>query len=406
MPILIAFRPHPAAAALFALSFLFTVVAHAAEPIRVGVLTDISSFGANVTGTGSITAARLAAEDFGGEIDGRPIAIQSADTQNKPDIAGGIARQWFDSDHVDVIVDVPQSAVALAVQDIARARGKVLLITSAVTQDLTGKVCSPTTVHWADDTYALATGTALEVAASGRKSWFFITADFAFGTVMQQALTRVLQQRGVVTLGTVRPPTSTTDFSSFLVTAQASKAAVVALVLVGADLVTAVKQASEFGLVAGGQQLVAPIIYLSDVYSLGLSTAQGLLVTTGFYWDDNDASRKFAARYQRVQGTMPNQTHAGTYAALRAYFASVAATGLTDAATVVKAMKGAPTEFLGKPATIREDGRVIYDLGLYQVKAPSESKSPWDAYRRLRVIPGTDAFLPLKDGGCGLVTRE
>lgn len=391
------------AAFLLALSLL-TGAAHAAEPIRIGILTDISSFGAEVTGTGSITAAKLAAEDFHGAVGGRPIEFASADTQNKPDIAASIARQWFDVDHMDAIVDVPQSAVALGVQEIARSRGKVLLITSAVTQDLTGKACSPTTIHWADDTYALATGTAREVARSGKKDWFFVTADFAFGTVMQDALVRVLKQYDGRVLGTVRPPTSTTDFSSYLLQAQASRASIVALVSVGSDLVTAVKQAHEFGIVQGGQQLVAPIVYLSDVNSLGLDIAQGLLVTSGFYWDDNDATRAFAARYRAVQGSEPNQTHAGLYAALHNYFAAVGSTGSTEPLTVVRAMKATPTEFLGKPATIREDGRVIYDLGLYQVKSPGESKARWDDYRRLRVITGQEAFRPMEGGGCGFVS--
>jgi branched-chain amino acid transport system substrate-binding protein len=397
--------PRHIALLLLPLALCWCPPAGAAEPIRIGVLTDLSSFGANVTGTGSITAAKLAIEDFGGEIDGRPIVILSADTQNKPDIAAGIAREWFDADHVDVIVDVPQSAVALSVQDIARSRQKMLLVTSAVTQDLTGKACSPYTVHWADDTYALATGTAREVAASGKKTWFFVTADFAFGTVMQAALVRVLKEYDVTVLGTVRPPTNTEDFSAFLLTAQASRAQVVALVNVGSDLVTAIKQAHEFGLVAGGQQLVAPIVYLSDVQSLGLAVAQGLLVTTGFYWDDSNASRAFAERYQRLQLSMPNQTHAGTYAALRSYLSGVAATKSTDAATVVHAMKSTPTEFLGKPATIREDGRVIYDLGLYEVKAPADSKGAWDDYRRLRVIPGDKAFMPLHEGHCSFIVQ-
>lgn len=378
----------------------------AAEPIRIGVLTDISSFGSNVTGTGSLTAARLAVEDFGGQIDGRPVVLQSADTQNKPDIAATIARGWFDVGRIDVIVDVPQSAVALAVQEVARTRKKLLLVTSAVTQDLTGKACSATTIHWADDTYALATGTAREVAATGRGDWFFVTADFAFGTVMQEALLRVLRQYGTHVAGTVRPPTSTTDYSSYLLAAQASKAPIVALVAVGADLVTAVKQAHEFGLVAGGQQLVAPIVYLSDVNSLGLDVAQGLLVTSGFYWDDNDESRKFAERYKKIQGTMPNQTHAGTYAALRAYFSAVTATHSTNAETVATALKAAKTEFLGKPASIREDGRVVYDLGLYRVKTPAEAKYAWDDYTRLKTIAGDQAFLPVRDGGCDAIARR
>ncbi len=382
---------------------LSATAASAEEPIRIGILTDLSSFGAEVTGTGSVTAAKLAAADFHGLAGGRPIEFISADTQNKPDIAASIARQWFDVNHVDAIVDVPQSAVALGVQEIARARGKVLLITSAVTQDLTGKGCSPTTIHWADDTYALATGTAREVAQSGKKDWFFVTADFAFGTVMQDALVRVLKQYDGRVVGTVRPPTNETDFSSYLLQAQASKASIVALVSVGSDLVTAVKQAHEFGLVQGGQQLVAPIVYLSDVNSLGLDIAQGLLVTSGFYWDDNDATRAFAARYRAIQGSEPNQTHAGLYAALRTYFTAVGTTGSTEPATVVHAMKAAPADFLGKPAIIREDGRVIYDLSLYQVKSPADSKGRWDDYRRLRVISGQDAFKPIEGGGCGFV---
>ena len=375
-------------------------LAHAAAPIRIGILTDLSSFGANVTGAGSVTVAKLAAEDFGQNIGGRSIEFVSADTQNKPDVAAAIAREWFDAKHVDAIVDVPQSAVALSVQEIARSRNKVLLITSAVTQDLTGKACAPYTINWADDTFALATGMAREVAQSDRKSWFFVTADFAFGTTMQAALTRVLQEFGIKIVGTVRPPTDTADFSSYLLAAQASRAGIVALVSVGADLVAAVKQAHEFGLVQAGQQLVAPIIYLSDVQSLGLQTAQGLLVTTGFYWDDSDATRRFAGRYRKLQGSMSNRTHADLYAALRAYFAAMAATGSTDAATVIHAMKSTPTDFIGKPATIREDGRVVYDLGLYQVKSPAESKRPWDDYRKLRVIAGADAFKPVQGGGC------
>jgi branched-chain amino acid transport system substrate-binding protein len=383
------------------LAFLgWVCLAHAAEPIRIGILTDMSSFGANVTGPGSVVAAKLAAEDFGGTVNGRPIEFLSADTQNKPDVAASIAREWFDVEHVDAIVDLPQSAVALSVQDIARARKKVLLVTSAVTQDLTGKACAPYTIHWADDTFALANGAAREVARSDRKSWFFITSDFAFGATMQEAMSRILKEYGVQIAGVVRPPTNTADFSSYLLTAQASSAGIVALVNVGTDLVTAVKQAHEFGLVAAGQQLVAPVVYLSDVESLGLETAQGLLVTAGYYWDDSDATRRFAERFRKAQGNLPNQTHADLYAALRAYFAAVKTTGSTDPAAVITAMKSTPQDFIGKPATIREDGRVVYDLALYQVKSPAESKAPGDDYRRVRVIPGADAFKPLADGEC------
>lgn len=382
------------------LALTWPAVAFGAEPLRIGVLTDLSSFGANVTGKGSLTAARMAVADVHGEAGGHPIIILSADSQNKPDVAAGIAREWFDRDHVDAIVDVPQTAVALAVQDIARSRKKALLITSAVTQDLTGKACSPTTIHWADDTNALASGTGRAVVAMGDKSWFFITADFAFGTTMQEALRKVIEESGGNVIGAVRAPTNTSDYSAYLISAQSSGARTVGLVVVGSDLVTTVKQAHEFGVTAHGQQIVAPIIYLSDIYSLGLDTAQGLLVTTGFYWDDNDATRAFSTRFHDAEGRMPNQTHASTYAALRAYFAAVDAANSTDATVVLQAMKGRSWDFLGKPASIEPNGRVVYDLGLYRVKRPSQSHGEWDLYEKLALIKGSEAFLTAARSGC------
>ena len=393
-------RRHLACGLALALACIPLGRARAAEPIRIGVLSDLSSFGSDVTGTGSLVAARLAAEDFNGQVAGRAIVLLSADGQNKPDIAAAIVRKWFDTQQVDAVVGVPQTAVALAVQEISRARGKVLLVTNAVTQDLTGKDCAPYTVHWAEDTYALSGATAREVVASGKKSWFFVTADFGFGTTMQAALTTVVDRYGGRVVGSVRSPTGTDDYSSFLLTAQASRADVVALVNVGSDLVTSLKQAHEFGLTAGGQQMVAPLVYLSDIKSLGLETAQGLLVTAGYYWDDNDTARSFADRFEHVQGRKPNQTHAATYAALRSYLAAIQASDSVDAETVIHQMKASPTEYLGKPATIRADGRVLFDLGVYTVKAPGASTAPFDLYRKLGTISGPDVFMPMEAGGC------
>jgi branched-chain amino acid transport system substrate-binding protein len=307
---------------------------------------------------------------------------------------------------VDAIADLPVTPVALAVQGIARDKKKVLLISEAATTEITGRQCSPYTAHWADDTHALAAGTARALVESGAKRWFFLTADFAFGHAMQAAASAVVTALGGEVLGAARHPLATADFSSFLLQAQQSRADVIAFANVGADLVNAIKQASEFGLTRAGQKLTGLVMFVSDVDALGLPVAQGLYVTSSFYWDRDDATRAFARRFAALNGgRMPTKAHAATYAAVRHYLAAIDAAGTKDAAAVTAQMKRMPISYFGRPARMRADGRVVYDLDLYQVKAPAEQRQPWDYYRPVRTIPADQAFLSVEQGGCPFVAQ-
>lgn len=374
--------------------------AEAVRPIRIGVLGDQSSISADAAGPGSVLAARMAAADFGGAIGSRPIEVVYADMLLKPDVAAGIAAKWFDVDGVDVILDLPLTSAAMAVLQVARPRRKSTIITAAATADFTGAACSPTNVHWTDDTYALANVTARAVIAGGGDSWFFLTADYAFGTAMQQDATAAIRAAGGTVLGAARHPLGTTDFSSFLLQAGASRAKVIGLASVGGDTITAIKQAAEFGLGQGGQQLAGFLVFISDIHAIGLQNARGLYVTSGFYWDQNEPSRRFGERFFQERKAMPTKSQAFTYAAVLHWLRAVQAAGTTEGIDVNRQMRQMPGEYFGKPVQIRPDGRALYDMTLYQVKTAAESHRAWDYYKPLRDISAEDAFRPPGVGGC------
>ncbi len=375
--------------------------------IKIGVLNDQSSLYADLTGQGSVLAARMALEDFGAAAKGLKVEIIFADHQNKADVGANIARQWYDADKVDVIVDTPNSAVALAVNQITREKGKAFLVSGAATSDLTGKACSPNTIHWTYDTWALANGTGNAIVKTGGDTWFFITADYAFGHALERDTEAVVIKNGGKVLGKVRHPLNTADFSSFLLQAQASKAKIIGLANAGGDTTNAIKQAAEFGIVKGGQNLAGLLVFLTDVHGLGLQTAQGLIFTESFYWDLNEKTRawgkKFAERNRQIYPTM---IHAGVYSAVTHYLKAVAALKSDDGTKVIAKMKETPTDdpLFGK-GTIRADGRKIHPMYLVEVKKPAESKYPWDYYKIRATIPADQAFRPIDQGDCPLVKK-
>ncbi|WP_407180146.1 ABC transporter substrate-binding protein [Bradyrhizobium sp. STM 3562] len=381
--------------------------AEAGEPaisdgvVKIGVLGDYGS-GRDLGGPGSVTAARLAAEDFKNQVLGRPIEIISADHQNKPDIAVGIAKKWFDLQHVDAVTDLAVSSVGLAVAALATQSNRSALVSGAATSDLTGPNCSPVITHWADDTYALSAGLVREVSARVAKDWFFVAVDYSFGSSMLKDGTNALNASGGKLVGSVRFPFNTTDFSSFLLAAQASRAKVIALASTGADTVNAVKQTHEFGLQAGGQTIVGMLTFIADVHAMGLKTAEGMYVASQYYWDDDETSRAFAQRFFAVENRMPTKLQAATYVAVRHYLKAIQSAGTDDTKAVNAEMRRLPVDFFGRPARIRPDGRVIYDLSLYRVKSPRASRYPWDYYERISTIPGDRAFRPEGEGGCNL----
>jgi len=376
--------------------------------IKIGVLNDQSSLYADLAGQGSVLAARLAVEDFGAAKKGMKVEIISADHQNKPDIGSNIARQWFDVDKVDVIVDVPNSGVALAVNEVAREKNKVFLVSGAAASDLTGPKCSPNTIHWTYDTWALANGTGKAIVKTGGDTWFFLTADYAFGHALERDTANVVKANGGKVLGEVRHPLNTSDFSSFLLQAQASKAKIIGLANAGGDTTNAIKQAAEFGIVKGGQSLAGLLVFITDVHGLGLKTAEGLIMTEAFYWDMNDATRAFTKRFApQDKGIHPTMVHAGVYSAVLHYLKAVEALKSdADGKAVVAKMKEMPTDdpLFGK-GTIRADGRKIHPMYLFQVKGPEESKGPWDYYKLRATIPADEAFRPIDEGNCPLVKK-
>lgn len=377
--------------------------------VKIGVLNDRSGLYADLSGQGSVIAAQMAAQDYGAAAKGVKVEIIGADHQNKPDIGSNIARQWLDIDKVDVIVDVPNSGVALAVNEIVREKNKVYLNSGAGTSDLTGKACSPNTVHWTYDTWALANGTGKAVVQSGGDTWFFIVADYAFGQTLERETSAVVTANGGKVLGSVRHPLSTADFSSYLLQAQSSKAKVIGLANAGTDLTNSIKQAGEFGIVQGGQNLAGLLVFITDVHGIGLQAAQGLVLTEAFYWDLNDGTRAWSKRFaERNGGKYPTMIHAGVYSAVLHYLKAVEALKSdADGAKVVAEMKRTPTDdpLLGK-GTIREDGRKIHDMFLFQVKKPAESKAPYDYYTLRATIPAAEAFRPLDQGNCPLVKKS
>ncbi|HUP95949.1 MAG TPA: ABC transporter substrate-binding protein [Burkholderiales bacterium] len=371
--------------------------------IKIGVMNDQSGTYADLAGPGSTVAARMAVEDFGAAKKGMKVEIVVADHQNKPEVGSSIARQWFDVDKVDVIVDVPTSSVALAVNQIAKEKNKVLLVSTGASVDLTGKACTPNTVHWTYDTWALANGTGTAVVKNGGNTWFFLTADYAFGHSLEQQTEAVVQKLGGKVVGKVRHPFPSSDFSSFLLQAQSSKAKIIGLANAGADTISAIKQGAEFGIVKGGQQFAGLLVFLTDVHALGLDKAQGLLLTESFYWDVNDQTRAFSRRFAKLhKGAMPTMGQAGVYSAVLHYLKAVEALKSdADGAKVVAKMKELPTDdtAFGK-GSIRQDGRKVHPMYLFEVKKPSESKGAWDYYKLRATIPADQAFRPEKEGGC------
>jgi branched-chain amino acid transport system substrate-binding protein len=374
--------------------------------VKIGVLSDMSSLYSDIGGPGSVAAAKLAVEDFGATAKGMKVEIVSGDHQNKPDIGSNIANSWFDVDKVDVIVDVPNSGVALAVSEIARQKNKLFLVSGAAASDLTGPKCNANTIHWTYDTWALANGTGKAMVKTGGDSWFFLTADYAFGYALERDTAAVVEANGGKVVGKVRVPLNTNDFSSFLLQAQASRAKVIGLANAGGDTINSIKQASEFGIVRGGQSLAGLLVFVTDVAALGLQTAQGLVMTEAWYWDMNDANRAWTKRWQVERpGKWPSMVQAGVYSAVLHYLKAVEAlkSDATGAAVAAK-MKEMPTDdrLFGK-GTIRADGRKIHDLYLFEAKKPAESKYPGDLYKTRATIPAAEAFRPLKEGGCPLV---
>jgi branched-chain amino acid transport system substrate-binding protein len=397
-----------AASLAFAAAALFGTAAQAQVNVKIGVLSDMSSLYADIGGPGSVTAAKMAVQDFNPAAHGMKVEIISADHQNKPDVGSNIARQWFDVDHVDAIVDVPTSSVALAVSDVAREKNKVFLISGAASSDLTGAKCTPNNVHWTYDTWMLAHGTAGALVKTGGDTWFFLTADYAFGHALERDATAVVLANGGKVLGSVNHPLNTQDFSSYLLQAQASKAKIIGLANAGGDTDNAIKQGAEFGITAGGQQFAGLLVFVTDVNALGLKTAQGLVLTETWYWDMNDANRAWTKRWQAEHpGKFPSMVQAGVYSATLHYLKAVAAQkNAADGKAVVSQMKALPTDdpLFGK-GYIRADGRKIHPAYLFQVKKPEESKNPGDDYILRATIPAEEAFRPLKDGGCPMVTN-
>ncbi|MCA3210986.1 MAG: ABC transporter substrate-binding protein [Burkholderiales bacterium] len=372
--------------------------------VRIGVLTDMSSLYTDLAGRGSEVAARMAVEDFGAQKKGLRVEIVSADHQNKADVGSNIARQWYDVDKVDVIVDVPNSGVALAVNQITRDKGKAFLVSGAASADLTGKACSPNTIHWTYDTWMLANGTGEAIVKTGGDSWFFLTADYAFGHALERDTEAVVARNGGRVVGKVRHPLNTQDFSSFLLQAQSSRAKIIGLANAGGDTTNSIKQAAEFGIVKGGQNLAGLLVFLTDVHALGLPTAQGLILTETFYWDMNDQTRAFARRFAAAnRGIHPTMVHAGVYSSVLHYLKAVEAAKTDDGSRIIAQMKSMPTEdpLFGK-GSIRADGRKIHPAYLMEVKRPAESKGAWDYHRLRATIPAERAFRPLADGGCPL----
>jgi branched-chain amino acid transport system substrate-binding protein len=394
----------------FAIAAAMTTVARADDlSVKIGVMSDMSGLYADLGGPGSVTAAKLAVEDFNPAAHGLKVEIVSGDMQNKPDIGANLARQWFDVDHVDMIVDVPNSGVALAVNEVAREKNKVFIVSGAASSDLTGPKCSPDTIHWTYDTWMLANGTGKALVKTGGDTWFFLTSDYAFGHALERDTTAVVLANGGKVLGGVAHPLNTSDFSSYLLQAQASKAKIIGLANAGGDTINAIKQGAEFGITAGGQQFAGLLVFISDVNSLGLKTAQGLVLTATWYWDMTDANRAFTKRWQAERaGKFPTMVQAGVYSATLHYLKAVAALkSAADGKAVVAKMKEMPTDdpLFGK-GSVRIDGRKIHPAYLFEVKKPEESKYPGDYYKLRATIPAGEAFRPLKDDNCPLVSSN
>jgi len=390
---------------------LSTGMAHAQYSdgkVKIGVLTDMSGTYSDLSGKGSLVAAELAVADFGGKANGMPIEIVAADHQNKADIASGIARKWIEVEGVDAIADLVTTAAARAVREITKEKGKVDLVSGAASLPLTNDWCSPTGFHWTYDNYATASGTASAVVKQGGDSWFFLTADYAFGHDLEKQASRVVTATGGKVVGNVRHPFPNSDFSSFLLQAQASKAKVIGLANAGADTINSIKQAKEFGITQAGQQLAGLLMFITDTHSLGLETAQGMVLTDGFYWDLDDETRAWSKRWSDKMGSgkMPSMIHAGVYSAVMHYLKAIQAAKTDDGPKVADQMRALPVkDFFARNGELRANGRMAHDMYLVQVKKPSESKGPWDYYKVLRTIPANEAFQPLAESTCPLVKK-
>lgn len=374
--------------------------------IKLGVLTDKGGAYSDAAGEGSVEAVRIAVEELGGSVAGMPVEVISADHQNKPDVGSAIASRWFDTEQVDAIVDVPTSSVALAVQQIARQKNRALLVSGGGSEELTGKTCSPTSVQWTYDTYALAHGMGKFGVETLGDTWFFLTVDYSFGAALEKSLTDVLAQNGAKVIGSARHPLGTTDFSSYILQAQSSGARVIALANASGDTVNAIKQAQEFGVTQGGQHLASMVMFPSDVKSLGLEAAQGLALIDGWNPERDDESRAFAQKFLARTGKMPSMVQAGSYSAVRHYLRAIAEIGSDDATQVVQQMRKMPVnDAFARNGVVRPDGRMVHDMYLMRVKTPAESTGPWDLYSVLATIPGDQVFRPLVAGGCPLANQ-
>ena len=375
------------------------------DAVRVGVLTDMSGLYSDIGGQGSVTAAQMAIDDSGGKVLGKKIELTSADHQNKADIAAQRAREWYDTGGVDMITDMLNSATALAVAKVTAEKKRILMDTGAASTRLTNEDCTPYTIHHSYDTYALANGTGRAVVKQGGDTWFFLTADYAFGHSLEKDTSDVVKASGGKVLGAVRHPLAASDFSSFLLQAQASKAKIIGLANAGGDTINSIKAANEFGLTKT-QALAGLLVFVTDIHSLTLQPTQGMYVTEAWYWDLNDETRKWSKRYFEKMKKMPSMNHAGVYSSVTMYLNAVKATGTDDADTVMKWLKSHPqSDMFGKNMTLREDGRLVHDMYLFQVKKPQESKGPWDYYKMLQVIPADQAFQPLSLSRCPLIKK-
>lgn len=375
------------------------------DVVKIGILNDQSGVYADFGGQWSVEAARMAVADYGGTVLGKPIEIVSADHQNKADIASNIAREWYDVQNVDAIMELTTSSVALAVQGLSREKEKVTITTGAATTELTGAQCSPYGFHWVYDTHALAVGTGGALVKAGGDSWFFLTADYAFGYSLEEQTGNFVKANGGEVLGAVRHPLGTTDFSSFLLQAQSSGAKVIGLANAGLDTANAIKGAAEFGIVQAGQQLAGLLFTLAEVHGLGLEAAQGLNLTEGWYWDQSDENREFAAKFEEKTQRKPNMVQAGTYSAVTQYLKAIEAAGTDATAEVAAKLHELPVEdVFAKAGTVQENGRMVYDMYLFQVKAPGDSKGPWDYYTEVSKVPGNEAFLAVADSGCDVAS--
>ena len=374
------------------------------DEIRIGYLADMSGTYRDLSGPGGLEALKMAVEDFGGTVDGKKIVVFHADDLNKPDVGANTVRQWIDERNVDMVTGMVASSVVLAASKVVEQGGKLALISGAAASSITNEFCSPNHIHWTYDTYALANGTAKAVLADGGKSWYILTADYAFGHAMEADITKVVEGDGGSIVGKVRHPFPSSDFSSYMLQAQGSGAEVIALANAGADTVNSLKTASEFGVTQSGQKLAGMVVFLNDIHAMGLEVTQGLMLTTGWYWDMNDETRAFSKRFNEKVGHMPTMIQAGLYSATMHYLKAIEAVGTDEAPKVMEQMRKTPiNDFFAKNGHIRIDGRMVHDMYLFETKKPEESKNEWDLYKLIATVPGDEAFRPLDKGGCPLV---